>query len=86
VISLSSSRRFSARGVKTGQSARTARRKLRHERRYQVGANTWYVVRGAKSTVVVRTRRGRVRAVGIGARSATHSRRAQKAFLGGWHL
>lgn len=86
VVALSSSRRFSASGVKPGQSARTAARRLRHERRIRVGANRWLVAPGRHSTVIVRTRRGRVRTVGIGARSATRGKRAQRLFLAGWHL
>jgi triacylglycerol esterase/lipase EstA (alpha/beta hydrolase family) len=86
VIGLASSRRFSIHRVRAGVSSRTARRRLHGERRYRVGRNVWLVARAKKATVIVRTRRGRVKAVGLAARTATRSHRSSRHLLGAWKL
>jgi hypothetical protein len=81
VLVLTSSRRFGARGVRRGTRVATMRRRVRGERRFRVGRNTWYLVRGKRATIVYRTQRGRVRAVGIADRRLTRGRRAARRFL-----
>jgi hypothetical protein len=86
VLGLVSSRRFALAGVRPGSSTRFARKRLRGERGYRVGLNVWLVGHGRRSTLVVCTRGGHVRAVGLAARSATRSRRGTRRLLGAWKL
>jgi hypothetical protein len=86
VLILASSRRFRIRGVRVRSSVRTLRRKLHGERRFKVGRNTWYVARGHSASLVFKTRRGRVTALGIAERRLTGSRRASKRLLSAWRL
>jgi hypothetical protein len=86
VLGLVSSARFSLAGVRPGASIRSARRHLRGERRYRVGRNVWLVGRGRQASLLVCTRRGRVRAVGLAARSVTGSHRASRRLLRAWKL
>ncbi len=76
---LSSSPRFRVRGLTRGARVATLRRRLRGERSYRVGRNRWYAVRGAKATLVFRTRRGRVGAVGLASRRLTAGPRRHAA-------
>jgi hypothetical protein len=71
-------------------SEATARRRLRGERRFRIGKNTWYVtgaprpVRNAQGGVMrlVKAQRGRVREVGIGdSRLARGDRKQLKRYL-----
>jgi hypothetical protein len=86
VLGLVSSRRFSLAGVRPGSPTRSARRHLHGERRYRVGRNVWLAGRGRLGTLLVRTRGGRVRAVGLAARSVSRSRRGLRRLLGAWEL
>jgi hypothetical protein len=83
---LSSSRRFSVRGIRRGTSLRALRRRLHGERRYRVGRNAWYLARGRKATLLFKVRGKKVLAVGLAARSATRGRRASRRFLRAWRL
>jgi hypothetical protein len=62
------------------------RRRLRGERRYRVGRNTWYVAKGRRSTLVFRTRRGRVGATGIASQRLTRGSKATRRLLRAWDL
>ncbi len=86
VLILTSSRRFSLKGIHAGDSPRSARRQLKGERRFQSGANTWYVTKLNGSRLLVKTRGGRVREIGIGHTSLSRSRQATKYFLTSWRL
>ena len=63
-----------------------AQARLRGERSYRVGRNRWYMARGAKATLVFRTRGGRVRAVGLASRRLTASPAATRRLLRAWQL
>jgi hypothetical protein len=86
VLGLVSSRRFSLARVRPGASTRSARQHLRGERRYRVGRNVWLVAHTRRATFLVRTRGGRVRAVGLAARMATRPRRGTRRLLEAWRL
>jgi hypothetical protein len=84
VLVLSGSPYASARGVAPGSATSELRRRLRGERRVRLGVDTWYFVRGGRTTTIYRTRRGLVREVGIADRRLTATERAARRFLGTW--
>jgi hypothetical protein len=70
VLILTNSRAFRLRRVRVGTRLRAMRRRLRGERRVHRGrGSTWYSLRRRRATLVFRVRRGRVRELGIAARS-----------------
>ena len=81
VFLLTSSRRHRIRGIRPGSRVRTLRRRLRGERRYRIGRNVYFVAPGRRARLLFRTRRGRVRAIGIGDRGAARDRRGERAYL-----
>ena len=84
VLVLTNSNRFAVSRVRPGASVRTARRRLRGERRFKVGRNTWFVARTRSARLLVKVQGGTVREVGIGDRRLNRSRRATRRFLRGW--
>jgi ABC-2 type transport system ATP-binding protein len=86
VLALTTSKRYSVRGIKRGTTVRTLRRRLRGEHRIRVGANTWYVAAGHSTRLVFRTRGKRVYEVGIGDKRLTGSIKGDKHFLRAWQL
>ena len=84
VFTLTSSRRFSLNGIRPGDSARAARRRLRGERRFRVGGSLWYVATHDGGRALVKTRAGRVRALGLGDPLLTDSRVKTARFLRSW--
>ena len=84
VLTLSSSRRFSLNGIRPGDSARAARRRLRGERRFRVGRILWYVATHDGSRALVKTRAGKVLALGLGDPLLTDSRVKTARFLRSW--
>ncbi len=58
--------------------------RLRGERRIRVGGNVWYVGRARSSRMVFRTRRGRVRELGLGDKRITATHRGTIRFLRAW--
>ena len=86
ILVITSSRRFRVAGVRPGAGVRGLRRRLRGERRFRVGRNTWFLVRGRATTSTYKTRGGKVRAVGIADRRLTRGGRASRRFLRSWEL
>jgi hypothetical protein len=86
VIVLTSSKRFSLKTLRPGDSSRKASRKLKHERKLKVGKNRWLVVPGRKVTLLVRIQGGKVREIGIGDGRLTHGTKATKRFLRAWQI
>ena len=86
VIVLTSSRRFSVVGIKVGDTTSTALRKLRGERAFKVGSNTWYVAKRGKARLLVKTKNGKVGEIGIGDPRLTTTPNATKRFLNAWKL
>ena len=86
VIVLTSSKRFSLAGIEVGDSVADARGKLKREKTFKVGSNTWYVTKRGGARLLVKTKGGRVREIGIGDARLTTSTRATKRFLNAWKL
>jgi hypothetical protein len=86
IVILSSSKRFSVRGVRPGSSVKGLRRRLRGERRLAIGRNAWYLARGHKATLVYKTHGRRVLEVGIGDRRLTGTSGSARRFLRSWEL
>jgi hypothetical protein len=84
VLILTSSRFQGQNRIRAGTSAGSVRRRLRGEWVIRSGRVTFYVGRGRRSRPVFRATRGRVREVGIAARSLTRSRRAATLLLRSW--
>jgi hypothetical protein len=84
VLILTTSRHLRVRAARVGTRTRILRRRLHRERRYRVGRNIWYLARGKRSTLVFKTRAGRVRSLGIADRRLTRTRRGQRRFLRGF--
>ena len=84
VLILTSSRRFSLNGIRPGDRARAARRRLRGERRFQVGGTLWYVATHDGSRTLVKTRAGKVLALGLADPLLTDSRAKTARFLRSW--
>jgi hypothetical protein len=85
-VALTSNPRASIRGIRRGTRVRTLRRRLRGERRYRVGRNTWYVARRKRARLLFKTRRGRVREIGIASRRLSRTRRGTRRLLRAWQL
>jgi hypothetical protein len=84
VLLLTTSTHLRLKGLRVGSSTRTLRRRLPRARRYRVGRNTWYLARSKSSTLAFKTRRGRIRSLGIADGRLTRTRRAQQRFLSGF--
>jgi hypothetical protein len=84
VLLLTTSTHLRLRGLRVGSSTRTLRRRLPRARRYRAGRNTWYLARSRSSTLAFKTRRGRIRSLGIADRRLTRTRRPQQRFLSGF--
>jgi hypothetical protein len=84
VLILTSSRRFSVNEIKRGQRVRRVRRRLPAEQRLKTRKNTWYVAPGHRSRLIVKTKRGRVREIGIADRRLTRDMDEIERFLGSW--
>jgi hypothetical protein len=84
VAVLVTSRRYTIRRIRVGSSVRTLRRRLRGERRQRVGRNTWYVAAGSRARLLFKTRRGRVREIGIADRRLTGTARGRRNLLRAW--
>lgn len=77
---------MSLKRLRVGSSVRTLQRRLHGERRYRVGRNTWYVVRGKRARLLFQTRRGRVRQIGIASKRLSRSKRSTRRLLRAWQL
>ena len=84
VFVLSSSPRFSVRGIRPGGTVRALRTRLRGERRVTMGANAWYLATGRSATLVYRTHGARVREVGLANRRLTTGTAGARRLLGSW--
>jgi hypothetical protein len=84
VLLLTTSTHLRMRKLRVGSSSRSVRRRLHKEKRYRVGSNVWYLARAKSSTLVFKTRRGKVRSLGVADRRLTSTRRKQKRFLRGF--
>ena len=85
VVALTTSSHYAARGVKPGHSTRRMRR-ARVRRVGRIGRNTWYMRRGRIATLVFKTRRRRVREIGVAHRRLTRTRRQARRLLRAYRL
>jgi Tfp pilus assembly protein PilE len=81
MIILTGNHHYSADGVKAGMTVTQARRALHPTRGITIGGRTWYLVRVARGTIVLKTRRGIVREVGVAARALTTTRAREVRLL-----
>ncbi len=84
VLALSSHPTYAVRRVRNGTPVRALRRRFRGERRFKVGRNSWYLVRGARARIVFKTRGHTVREVGLADRRLTSTRRGALRLLRGF--
>jgi glucosylceramidase len=81
VLILTANRHYALRGVRTGMPLASAKRRLRLERPFRTGLNTWYLAPGTAVTGVLKVLRGRVAEVGIADPRLTRPRRLAIHFL-----
>jgi metallophosphoesterase (TIGR03767 family) len=81
---LTSSRHLSVKRIRPGSSVRRMHRRLRGERRFRIGKNTYYIASARRARLVFRTRKGRVRAVGLADKRLTRGRKRARRFLRGF--
>ena len=81
VLALSSSGDHRLKGVRKGSSVRTARRRLRGERRYRAGRFEWYLAPSSKARIVLKARAGKVVEIGLADRRLTRDKKAIARFL-----
>jgi dienelactone hydrolase len=86
VLVITSSKRFTVKGIRVGASVTSLRRRLRGERRQRIGHNVWYLAPGRAATLAFKARGGRVLDVGIADRRRTSGARRSKGFLRSWEL
>ncbi len=86
VLALTSHPAYQVKRVRNGTSTRTMRRRFRGERRFRVGRNVWFLVRGRRSRVLFKARAGKVREIGVADRRLTRSRRSARRFLRAFSL
>ena len=86
VLALTSHPAYHVKRVRNGTSTRTMRRRFKGERRFRVGRNVWYLVRGKRSRILFKTRAGKVREVGVADLRLTRSRRSARRFLRAFSL
>ena len=84
VLILTSSRHYAVRGVRNGSSLRALRRRFHRLRRFKVGANNWFLARGAGSRRLFKVRRGTVGEIGVASARLTRGRRQTRIFLRGF--
>ena len=81
ILALSSHPAHAVRGVRAGTASRTMSRRLRGERRFRVGRNSWYLARAKRASIVVRVSGSRVREVGLADLRLTSTARKAQRFL-----
>ncbi|MFZ0042052.1 MAG: hypothetical protein WAK93_12150, partial [Solirubrobacteraceae bacterium] len=81
VLVLTANPRFVLDGVRPGRRLRAVRARLRHDHRYYVGRNTWYLIPGPGRAGVLKVHRGVIGEVGIANRRLTATRPAARRFL-----
>jgi hypothetical protein len=84
IIALTANPFYALDGVKPGAMVSAAKRRLRLERPFQVGLNTWYLIPGRAATGVLKVRHGLIYEIGIADKRLTSGARPnQRRFLTG---
>jgi hypothetical protein len=81
VLILTSSRFYSARGISHGTPVATLRKAFSRAWSVRIGKNRWYIARGRRAEIVVKTRHRRVVSIGIADKRAFRTHREGRAFL-----
>jgi hypothetical protein len=81
VLALSSHPVHAVKRVRNGTSLRALRRRVRGERRFRIGRNSWYLVRGRHARIVFRVSGARVREVGLADLRLTSTPARARRFL-----
>ncbi|MDQ4049904.1 MAG: metallophosphoesterase [Actinomycetota bacterium] len=81
VLALSSHPAYAVKRVRNGTSLRRMRRRLRGERRFKVGRNSWYLMRAKQARIVFKVSGSRVREVGLADLGLTSTPRKARRFL-----
>jgi hypothetical protein len=76
-----SSERYSIKGIRPGATVSAAAARLHTGKPFHIGLNYWYLASGPKSTYVLKVRANLVEEIGIGVKSLTQGRAAQRVFL-----
>ncbi len=80
VLSLTSARHYSLRGIRHGQRVSRIRH-VRLNQMFRVGVNRWYVIADGSSHGILKVRYGIVQEIGIADKTLTRSRRVDRRFL-----
>jgi hypothetical protein len=83
VVALTANPYYAFDGVRPGTLLSAAARRVKLERPFHVGLNSWYLAPGSASTGVLKVRKGIVQEIGIAAKALTLGRHAQLMFLTG---
>jgi hypothetical protein len=81
VLILTSSKRFSLRGIHTGARVASAARRARLTGPFVIGANDWYLLRVGSGRGVLKVRHGVVQEVGLADPSLTRTHHRDTVFL-----
>ncbi|MFZ0042216.1 MAG: alpha/beta hydrolase [Solirubrobacteraceae bacterium] len=81
VLALTANKHYVLGGIRPGARVKSVARRLRHDKPFRIGRNTWYVLSGARRDGLVKAQRGKVREVGVLARQVSRGRRAQRRTL-----
>ncbi len=81
VLALTANDHYALDGIKPGTRVAHARWLLARAQRFQIGANTWYVLRGVHASGVLKVQHGVVGEIGIADRSLTTTRANQRRLL-----
>ena len=65
--------------LKVGSKTTTLRKRLKGERRYRVGKNTWYVAKGKKARILFRARKSKVLELALADYSLTSDQDVHRA-------
>jgi hypothetical protein len=76
-----SSEHYSIKGIRPGATVSAAAARLHTGKPFHIGLNYWYLASGPKSTYVLKVRANLVEEIGIGVKSLTQGRAAQRVFL-----
>ena len=78
------SKAFSISKLKVGSSTKTLRKRLKGEKRYVVGKNAWYVAKGKKARILIRTRKKKVLELALADKRLTATKTGTVRVLRAW--
>lgn len=81
VLAVTSAKTTKVQTIKVGSTSRTVTRRLRGEKRYKVGASTFYLAKGSAARILVQLRRGKVVQLGLADLKLTANAKSTRKFL-----